>query len=239
MSSYITEKKSSTMLDQIHKNNLNVKCRSVKLHTDLSAAIIIHKFIFPYPIRVLSLGLSPASAPTGAVDIDIAITPGSYQEFGLTGKSGGDATGLSGTTQYYWKVDGVEYNITTAADMTFTAVIALMEAAMGSGYVVSLTGGDIRITSVYKTIAITAGTTGTDLLVSITGTSIETAVSSTTYTTISVTQPNASATATQEKENTLYAANTVLTIACNSAIGSNSENITFQMHYVIEQSKLR
>jgi hypothetical protein len=58
-----------------------------------------------------------------------------YQECGLSGKTGGTATGLATTTTYYFKVncDGtgvVEKSITTAADVTYTAVIALMNAQM-------------------------------------------------------------------------------------------------------------
>jgi len=100
-----------------------------------------------------------------------------YQECGLAGKAGGDPTGLAGVTQYYFKVnvDGagvVEYNITTAADVTFTAVIALMNAAV-AGAVFGLSGGDLRCTSsTYGTgssIALSAGTTGADLFGTLTG----------------------------------------------------------------------
>jgi hypothetical protein len=104
-----------------------------------------------------------------------------YQECGLSGKAGGDATGLATTTQYYFKVAvnggaSTEKSITTAADVTFTAVIALMNAQMTSGLagvVWSLTGGDLRCTSpnggATSAIALAAGTTGTNLFATLTG----------------------------------------------------------------------
>jgi len=108
-----------------------------------------------------------------------------YQECGLTGKSGVFLTGLSATTKYYFKaaVDGaavVEYDITTAADLTFAAVIILLNAALTT-VTFSLVDGDLRCTSNAITgissIALTVGSTGTDLLDTLTGwTAQETAV---------------------------------------------------------------
>jgi len=98
---------------------------------------------------------------------------GAYQEYGLAGKAGDTATGLSTTTQYYFRItvdggDQVEYSITTAADVTYAAVIALINAT-GAGLVATwaLVGGDLRCTSksiaAGSAIALAAGTTGTDL----------------------------------------------------------------------------
>lgn len=112
-----------------------------------------------------------------------------YQECGLTGKTGGTATGLATTTQYWFKVncDGhgvVEKSITTAADVTYTAVIALMNAQMTgllAGVVWALNGGDLRCTSPTwgqaGSIALADGTSGTNLFVTLTGfTAFDTAV---------------------------------------------------------------
>ena len=106
----------------------------------------------------------------------LGLTAG-YQEFGLSSKVGSTETGLTGSTQYYLKINIdsagiVEYDITTASDTTFTAVIALLNAAI-SGVTFALSGGDLRCTSnttgVDSTISITAGTTGTDFLATLTG----------------------------------------------------------------------
>lgn len=116
---------------------------------------------------------------------ETAATAG-YQELGLTGKDGATATGLSTTTQYYVKanVDGggvVEYDITTAGDVTWTAVLALLNTATSGVATWSIEGGDIRLTSdttgASSSVAITAGTTGTDLLATLTDfSSVDTAV---------------------------------------------------------------
>jgi hypothetical protein len=117
----------------------------------------------------------------------VATASAGYQEFGLTGKTGATETGLADTTQYYFKVnvDGggvTEYDITTAGDTTFTGVIALMDTAVtATGATFSIVGGDLRCTSGTvgdeSAIAITAGTTGTELLATLTDfTAVETAV---------------------------------------------------------------
>jgi len=114
-----------------------------------------------------------------------------YQELGMTGKAAATASGLSTTTQYYVTVainggTATEYDITTAADVTLGAVIALLNAAI-SGVTFEIINGDVRCTSDTKmagsAIALTAGTTGTDLLATLTDCSVETAVkpSGTTY----------------------------------------------------------
>ena len=99
-----------------------------------------------------------------------------YQECGLTGKTGSTATGLSTTTQYYFKItiDGgtvVEYDITTASDVTYDAVIALMNAEVTDAEF-SLEGGDLRCTTIStgngSAILLAAGTTGTNLFATLT-----------------------------------------------------------------------
>ena len=102
---------------------------------------------------------------------------GGYQENGLSSKVDATETGLATTTQYYFKVDidgagAVEYDITTVADTTFDAVITLMNAEVTGAYF-SLVGGDLRCTSETNgstsSIALSAGTTGTDLFATLTG----------------------------------------------------------------------
>jgi hypothetical protein len=114
-------------------------------------------------------------AATGTVELLAAAGKG-YQECGLTGKTSATATGLSTTTQYYLKVainggTSTEYDITTAADVTYAAVIALLNAAV-SGVTFALINGDLRCTSNStdkgSAIALAAGTTGTDLFATLT-----------------------------------------------------------------------
>lgn len=101
-----------------------------------------------------------------------------HQECGLSGKTLTTATGLAGTTQYYFKIniDGagvIEYDITTAADMTFAAVIALINTALvAAGAKFSIEAGDLRCKSSTggpdSSIALSAGTTGADLFATLT-----------------------------------------------------------------------
>ncbi len=110
-----------------------------------------------------------------------------YQECGLSGKTLTTETGLANTTQYYFKinVDGagvVEEDFTTASDTTYEAVIDLINATIAAGATAGLTGlGDLRFTSDLagssSSIALSAGTTGTDLFATLTGfTAFNTAV---------------------------------------------------------------
>ena len=98
-----------------------------------------------------------------------------YQELGLSGVVTDGASGLTAATQYYWKVaiDGaaaVEYDLTTGDDLTWDAVVDLMNTEM-TGAKAKIYGGDIRVvsatTGTSSAIAVTAGTTGTDLLTTI------------------------------------------------------------------------
>jgi len=108
-----------------------------------------------------------------------------YQECGLSGKHVDTATGLSATTQYYFKVniDGggvVEYDITTASLLTYEDVIDLLNDEV-RGATFSLESGDLRCTSDFlgsgSSIALSAGTSGTDLFATLTGwTAFDTAV---------------------------------------------------------------
>jgi hypothetical protein len=100
-----------------------------------------------------------------------------YQEVGLSAMTGGGASGLAASTQYYYKVNVngngvVEYSITTGSDVTNTAVVALMNANTHS-CTWAIVDGDLRCTSdvfaTTSTIALAAGTTGTDLFATLTG----------------------------------------------------------------------
>lgn len=100
-----------------------------------------------------------------------------YQECGLAGKTGASASGLGATTAYYYKINinaagVVEYSITTGATTTFAEIIALMNA-QSTGAVFEIVGGDLRCrtitTGAPSTIALSAGTTGTDLFAALTG----------------------------------------------------------------------
>lgn len=106
----------------------------------------------------------------------LGATAQAYQELGLTSKTGATATGLATTTAYkfYLKIDAgdsAEYTITTAATVTFTAVIALLNAQT-TGATWSLFGGDLRCVSdtagAASDIVLGAGQTGTDLFSSLT-----------------------------------------------------------------------
>ena len=144
-----------------------------------------------YSISGKKIRLDPAPESQGKFFIRYKYIPTQfttmqgYQEVGLTGKTLITATGLSATTQYYFKVRVdigalTEYSITTASDLTYSAVIALMNAALTT-VTWSIVDGDLRCTSNTQggnsAIAIAAGTTGTDLFATLTGFSaLETAV---------------------------------------------------------------
>lgn len=127
---------------------------------------------------------STTIAAAGTVEVAPAGGKG-YQEFGLTGKADATESGLSGATDYYLTValnGGVatEYSITTVATTTFTGINALLNAAI-TGATFAIINGDLRCTSnstgAGSAVAITAGTTGTDLLATLTGfTAMDTAV---------------------------------------------------------------
>jgi hypothetical protein len=102
--------------------------------------------------------------------------PHGYQECGLSGKALDTATGLSATTQYYFKItiDGgveTEYSITTVSSLTYDDIIDLMNDEV-SGAEFELVDGDLRCTSsllgANSAIALGAGTTGTDLFATLT-----------------------------------------------------------------------
>lgn len=99
-----------------------------------------------------------------------------YQECGLNGRIRTMETGLADTTQYYFKINidagGVtEYDITTSGDTTYDGVIGLMNTAV-TGASFNIINGDLRCISdsfgANSTIALSAGTTGTDLFVTLT-----------------------------------------------------------------------
>jgi hypothetical protein len=107
----------------------------------------------------------------GAEAVDDAFgTPG-YQELGLTGKTGASVTGLSANTDYLVKVKigspaAVEYTIhtaTTPSDVTYTAMLALLNVQTAAVGVWSIVGGDVRFIATVlgddSDVAITEGTT--------------------------------------------------------------------------------
>lgn len=93
----------------------------------------------------------------------------SYQIASMTLDYGFDASGLSVTTQYYFKVNGTEYDITTASSLTHDDIALLIDteldpAGIGCVYDNLLYGykvysEDSSVTS----ISLTSGTSGTDL----------------------------------------------------------------------------
>jgi hypothetical protein len=122
-------------------------------------------------------GTDLLGALTGYTAMDAAAY-NAYQELGLTGRESENLTGLLASSQYYFKIaiDGAaaaEYNITTASDLSWTAILALMNTATTGDATWSLTGGDIRCTSDATdgsgSIALSAGTTGDDLFAQLTG----------------------------------------------------------------------
>lgn len=145
-----------------------------------------------YSIRGDRMRFSPSPSEQGICRIQYKYKPTAfttvqgYQECGLTSKTNATATGLSASTQYYWKVsvDGaaiVEYSITTGADVTFAGVIALLNAALTT-VTWAIVGGDLRCTSNTQgsssSISLSAGTTGTNLFATLTGfTALDTTVS--------------------------------------------------------------
>lgn len=108
----------------------------------------------------------------------LSIGTAGYQELGLTGKSGGDDTGLSQSTAYKVKVaiDGgtiTEYTITTPGEtVTYTIMMALLDAQT-TGATWAISGGDVRCTSDLvsdtSAISITAGSSS-DLLTALSST---------------------------------------------------------------------
>lgn len=107
---------------------------------------------------------------------------GGYQEVGLSGKTDTTDTGLTAEAQYYFKIDidgagVVEYDITLGAGTAnelYAPVLALMNTALvAAGAYMHLVNGDLRCTSetngATSSIALSAGTTGTDLFATLTG----------------------------------------------------------------------
>ncbi len=121
---------------------------------------------------------SSVSVSRYRIDQRLDLIENGYQECGLSSKALTTETGLAGTTQYYFKinVDGagvVEEDFTTGSDTTYEAVITLINATIAAGAKAGLSGlGDLRFTSdlsgVGSSIALSAGTTGTDLFATLT-----------------------------------------------------------------------
>lgn len=121
---------------------------------------------------------------TVLADSTTSIASSGYQEVGLSTTSG-SASGLSDSTQYYFYVNAVEYNITTGTSPTISDVVLAMDTVIsGAGFSCTFETDDIRITNTTtgssSTVTLSAGTSGTDLFSSLTGfTAFDTAVNGT------------------------------------------------------------
>ena len=102
----------------------------------------------------------------------------SYHECGLSSKTLQTDSGLSASTQYWFKVRGIEYDITTGSGtVTFEDAIALMNAVIADAEEFVIFNGDLRCNSTALGVVLTAGTTGADLFGALTGfTSFDAAV---------------------------------------------------------------
>jgi len=102
-----------------------------------------------------------------------------YQELGLSSKVLKDVA-LATPAIYYFKINGIEYNFETLASINYLQLLSYLTSAISKPleFDVKLIGGDIRIFKfTTTTIAITAGSTGVDLLgASGLNTSVDTAV---------------------------------------------------------------
>ena len=144
-------------------SKLNLKITN-KFMSDDSPAGKYQRFD-PYLVEKTIVIDSTAFTDSAAVFGDPTIEALNYQGCGLTGKEAGTETGLGVTTQYYFKISvngaaAIEYDITTAADTTFAAVIALMNTAcVAANGSFSLIGGDLVFTHnmVLAVIALSAG----------------------------------------------------------------------------------
>lgn len=109
-----------------------------------------------------------------------------YQEFGLSKDLDVDDAGLlTADTPFYFKVNGTEYSIAGATSDTYETIRGRIATALAATDFTCTTVGsgaaqDIRITNKdvgnQSTVAITAGTTGSNLLAKMTGVAVETAV---------------------------------------------------------------
>ncbi len=143
--------------------------------------------VFGEPTRYYILGdtmkLYPSPTRQGRLHIIYKYFPAEfervsgYQECGLAGITNMSDTGLSTETQYYFKaaIDGgaiTEYDITTGTDVSYNAVVALINAEL-SGATFSIVDGDLRCSSDSESqdsqIYLAAGTTGDDLFAALTG----------------------------------------------------------------------
>ncbi len=102
----------------------------------------------------------------------------SYQEFGLIGLSGEEQSGLIANKQYYFIVGGKEYKLSTGEYTSWNNLVQQLNdakrvtdgQALKADYLATLTGGDIRITSLTNaTVSLARGTSGSDLLSYISG----------------------------------------------------------------------
>jgi hypothetical protein len=94
-----------------------------------------------------------------------------FQEFALSVLPSA-SSGLATSTQYYFKIafDGgavVEYDITTASDVTWNAIVALIQTEISAVGKCTFVGGDVRISSLTESfssaVSCSNGTSGTNL----------------------------------------------------------------------------
>lgn len=133
--------------------------------------------------RVISGGVKGADLLTSLTNFSAVDTPtngvaatGGYQEVGLDVVHT-SICGLTGDT-YYFKVNGTEYHFaltsTGALTTDYDDVVTNMNTALvGAGVTASFVSNDIRVThstaGAGNNIALTAGTSGTNLFASLTG----------------------------------------------------------------------
>ena len=138
-----------------------------------------------YAYRIMHMYGSAFGSAGSDAKGDITLQTKGYQEGGLVGKQGSSLTGLVASTAYQYGVneDGAgntNYTFSTGTNLTWTAVLALMNAQSGAKCLFELVDGDIRCSSLIfgatSAIEMSAGGGGNDLFATLTGWAEETAV---------------------------------------------------------------
>lgn len=92
---------------------------------------------------------------------------GAYQIASMSSDISGDASGLSGATTYYFKVNSIEYNITTVAALTHGDITTLVDAAIDSAGLTCTFDNGYKITQdttgTAYSVELDHGTSGSDL----------------------------------------------------------------------------
>jgi hypothetical protein len=93
-----------------------------------------------------------------------------YQRLGLSNDLTA-ITPLSNTTQYYFKVNGYEYSITTGTDNTYNDIITLLDTELDPNYTVQSTEVDVIefLNDTSGPVLLEEGESGTDLLEALLG----------------------------------------------------------------------